>query len=247
MRVPTAANRGFTLAEVLVASTISAFIAIVAVGALKAVSDSAAAVTGGSETATEVRFAARMLARDLTNFYRDRDQRSMRLVGSSQGSDDSAGAFLRFYVVGRANARVGQPEGDVYEVEYLLGGSTLVEMTDNDQSDSSTLYRRLWPNPDENRQPGGILTPLAENIDVFQIRFSDGQQWTTSWPEEMRSLPLLIEITLGTLPQGRGAPVVETFMVRFPRMPEAADAASMVQGGQAGGPGAEPDSSGGRR
>ena len=113
--------------------------------------------------------------------------------------------------------------------------------------DRSTLYRRLWPNPDENRQPGGILTPLAENIDVFQIRFSDGQQWTTSWPEEMRSLPLLIEITLGTLPRGRGAPVVETFMARFPRMPEAADAASMVQGGQPGGQGAEPESAGGQR
>lgn len=235
MRAPTAANRAFTLAEVLVASTISAFIAVVAVGALRAVSDGAQTVTRDTETVTEVRFAARMLARDLANLYRDRDRRSMPLVGVSQGSGDGTGAFLRFHTVSRANARVGQPEGDVYEVEYILGRSAFVETAAADQAGSSTLYRRLWPNPDDDRQPGGILTPLAENIDAFEVRFSDGQQWTTEWPEEMRSLPQLIEVTLATSTPGRGTAVVETFMVNFPRMPEAADAAQMMQDNAPGG------------
>ncbi|MDY0355574.1 MAG: type II secretion system protein GspJ [Sedimentisphaerales bacterium] len=226
----TVTYKGFTLAEVLVASTISAFIAIVAVGALRTVSDSAQVVTRDSEKVSEVRFAARMLARDLANLYRDGDAQSMRLIGASQGADDAEGASLKFYMIGRTSARFGQPEGDVYEVEYILGRSALTEGVIDDSSGSSTLYRRLWPNPDENRPPGGILTPLAENIDVFAMRFSDGQQWTTQWPEEMRSLPQLIEVTLATLtPKGTVA-AMETFTVNFPRLAEPADAASAGPG-----------------
>lgn len=230
----TVTNRGFTLAEILVASTISAFIAVVAVGALKTVSDSTRTVTGHAETVAEVRFAARMLARDLTNLYRDPDIRSMRLVGASQGAE-SPMAYLKFYMAGRTNARSGQPEGDIYEVEYLLGQGAAVEMVADDRISSSSLYRRLWPNPDEDRQPGGILTPLAQNIDVFQIRFSDGQQWTTEWPEEMGVLPELVEVTLATLAQGSGTPIVETFTVNFPRLADPSDAAPPTPGNQPGG------------
>ncbi len=230
----TVGNKGFTLAEILVASTISVFVAVVAVGALKTVSDGTQLVTRHSETATEVRFAARMIARDLANLYRDQDVRSMRLVGASQG-DNSAVSYLRFYATGRTNARFGQPEGDVYEVEYMLGKSPAIEEAADEEVTSSSLYRRLWPNPDENRPPGGVLTPLAENIDVFQIRFSDGEQWTSDWPEEMQSLPELVEVTLVTLAQGQNNPFIETFTVSFPRLPEPADAASATQGNQRGG------------
>jgi general secretion pathway protein J len=242
--VATVRNRGFTLAEILVASTITTFIAVVAVGALKTVSDSAQTVTRHSETVTEVRFAARMLARDLANVYRDQDARAMRLVGTSQ-SADSAMAFLRFYATGRTNARYGQPEGDVYEVEYFLGRSAAIEAASQDQLGSSTLYRRLWPNPDEDRPPGGILVSLAQNIDVFQMRFFDGQQWTTDWPEEMRSFPQLIEVTLVMLPpQGQGNPIIETFLVNFPRLATAADAASAVESGRPGGQNQPPQGDG---
>jgi general secretion pathway protein J len=225
MTVAVRRNTGFTLAEVLVASTISAFITLVAVGALKAVSDSAQVVDRTSETSAELRFAARMLARDLANLYRDQDPRNMHLVGASQTADDSERpAFLRFYAVGRTKARAGQPEGDVYEVEYVLRPDTDLDLTD--EVDSSTLYRRLWPNPDREREPGGVLAPIAEGIDVFLLRFFDGEQWTSDWPEQMRSIPALIEVTLATLPRGRGAPAVETFTVSFARLAEGSDDSS---------------------
>lgn len=234
----TVAYRGFTLAEILVASTISAFVAVVAVGALKTVSDGTTTVTRHTEAVTEVRFAARMIARDLDNLYRDADVRSMRLVGASQG-DDSSVSFLRFYMTGRTPARFGQPEGDVYEVEYFLGPSASMEGVAEDQINSSALYRRLWPNPDIQRQPGGILTPLSQSIDVFQIRFSDGQEWTSSWPEEMQTLPELVEVTLVSLALGPGNPLVESFTVNFPRLADAMDAASSLPGSEQGGPGGQ--------
>jgi type II secretory pathway component PulJ len=225
IRKPKSAVGGFTLAEVLVASTISGFIAIVAVGALKAVADSAHAVNRAGETTAEVRFAARMLARDLANLYRDANPQNMKLIGASQGAGASGPAFLTFYTVGRSKARADQPEGDVYEVEYVLGTGQeekdSVEAqphTADAQAQGAVLLRRLWPNPDDERSPGGILTPIARNIGLFQILFFDGEQWVDEWPEEMRSLPELLEITLATLPQGRREPVVESFIVSFPRL-----------------------------
>lgn len=223
-----ARNRGFTLPEILVATTISGFIAMVAVGAMKAVSDSAHRVNQASETAAEVRFAARMLAHDLTNLYRDPNPENMKLVGASQGSETGGPVYLTFYTVNRAKARADQPEGDVYEVEYILGRPADEEEAPApamDGIEKMVLFRRLWPNPDKDRSPGGILTPIAENINVFQVRFFDGQQWGSEWPEEMRSLPELVEVTLAIQPQEKGQLFVESFTVSFPRMVQTTGAA----------------------
>lgn len=234
-------NNGFTLAEILVASTISAFVAMVAVGTLKAITDSAQVVTRTSEATAEIRFAARLLARDLTNLYRDPDPRSMRLLGASQGSDAGGPAFLTFYTVGRAKARAAQPEGDVYEVEYLLANQDRSEADENEnaapQVETMTLFRRLWPNPHIERTPGGILTPIAQNIGLFQVRFYDGQQWAGEWPEEMESIPELIEVTLASAPpEGRGAPIVETIVVSWARLTERSPAGLPSEGQDSGSP-----------
>jgi len=217
----TTRHNGFTLAEVLVASTISGFIAIVAVGAMNAVSHTAQTVSRISEVNAEIRFAARMLARDLANLYRDSNPDSVKLIGASQGSETMGPPFLAFYTVGRTKARVDQPEGDVYEVEYFLGNLREQQGGASGSDEQTVLFRRLWPNPDREREPGGILTPIAENVAVFYIRFSDGQEWTGQWTEEVRALPKLIEVTLGTAAPEKGDPALETFTITFPRMAEA--------------------------
>lgn len=225
-------NRAFTLAEMLVASTISAFVALTAVGALKAVGDSAERIDRVGKVTSEVRFATRMLARDLGNLYRDQDARNMRLVGASQGSEHSEISYLRFYAAGRAVARDNQPEGDIYEIEYVLGPDMNPEAATDDEAVRSILFRRLWPNPDRDRPPGGVVTPIAENIDVFQIRFYDGQEWVNEWPEDLQSIPELVEVTLVTLSSESETPTVGSFMMSFPRLPAGA-------GQSAGGPDAQ--------
>jgi len=230
------------------ASTIGGFIALVAVGALKAVVDGAQVVNRSSETTSEIRFAARLLAHDLANLYRDLNPENMRLIGTSQGPDATGPAFLTFYTVGRAKARPDRPEGDVYEVEYLLGTRETGEAGDQAETVSQVLYRRLWPNPDLNRSPGGVVTPIAENLAAFEIRFFDGKQWGGEWTEEMKSLPKLIEVTLAAQAPGRGEPVVETFIASFPRLTEGTEvpagaeeaAPSEPQEAQPQQPGAEP-------
>jgi len=198
--------------EALVASTIGAFIALVAVGTLRTITASAERVEANIEAASEVRFASNMLTRDLVNLYREKNFRNMKLVGMANDSDEGS-SFLTFYTVGRAKARTSEPEGDVYEVEYYL-------VKDEEKS---ALFRRLWPNPDPNDEnPGGILTVIAEDIEFFQVRFFDGQEWADEWPEEMEVTPQLVEVNIVSKPPSRGSPAMESIMVNLVRSTGAA-------------------------
>ncbi len=75
------------MVEVLVASTIGVFIALVAVGTLRAITASAEIVDNNINVAAEVRFASNIISRDLSNLYRDTNQRNTRLIGRVIESD----------------------------------------------------------------------------------------------------------------------------------------------------------------
>jgi len=195
------------LVEVMVAVTIGGFIMLVALGTLKAVTTSAELVDSNISAAAEVRFASNMLKRDLVNFYRDENIENTKLIGTAGESELESTSYLVFYTVSRAKARADQPEGDIYEVEYYL-------MKDEEKS---VLMRRLWPNPNEDDEPGGILSVIAENINVFQIRYFDGEEWSDEWPEEMQALPQLIEVNIVAQPPNRPEPTTESFMVNLTR------------------------------
>ncbi|MHC4124806.1 MAG: type II secretion system protein GspJ [Planctomycetota bacterium] len=199
--------KGFTLIEVMVASIIGAFVAFVAIGALKAVSVSAESIDNVIDVRAEVRFASEMIKKNLLNLYRDVDRKRMKLVGAVEEVEDRQTSLITFYVTNRAKARIGQPESDVYEVEYLL----------HRDEEKSTLMRRLWPNPSEDLEPGGILTRIAEGIDVFSVRFFDGDQWLGEWPEDMRNLPEMVEVVLAANRKNSNDFVVESFFVNFAR------------------------------
>lgn len=206
---------GFTLVEVMVATTIGTFIALISIGALRAVTAGAQMVEANIETAAEVRFAVKMLRNDLINMYNPGDMEDTKFIAYADESGEVATSYVIFYTVSRTKARAFEPEGEIYEVEYSL----MVE------KDKSTLMRRFWPNPDDDREPGGILTVIAEDIEVFQARFFDGTEWSYEWPEEMTSLPLLIEFSIVARQQGSRQPVMQTFYINLVR-----SAGSMLEG-----------------
>ncbi len=204
----TLSRMGFTLVEVLVASTIGSFIALVAVGALRAVTASAEMVENNISVAAELRFASNVIARDLMNLYRDPNYANTRFIGLADEAEDGYISHLIFYTVSRTKARSSQPEGDVYEVEYSL-------VSDEEKS---VLMRRCWPYPDkEETEPHGILTVLAEGIGIFQIRYFDGEEWSYEWPEDMEVLPQLLEVSMAATQPGQTKPLMESFIVNFSR------------------------------
>ena len=193
--------------EIMVASTIGAFIAMVAVGTLRTVIASSEMLDTAVDDASEVRFASNILKRDLVNFYRDPNYANTEMIGTVEELSDFSTSYLVFYTLNRTKARAYEPEGDVYEVEYYL-----VESQDN-----ISLMRRVWPNPNDEFEPGGLLTTIAENIALFEVRFFDGEDWYNEWPEDMQELPDLIEVNIASKQQSRGNPVMESFIVNLVR------------------------------
>jgi type II secretion system protein J len=218
---------GFTLVEVLVASTIGVFIAMVAVGALRAIIASAEMVDRNINAAAEVRFAANTIARDLQNFYNDDDIENTKFIGTVEPLErDSYTSYLVFYTIGRTKARIDQPEGDLYEVEYYL----------MQQGETMVLMRRLWPNPSKELEPGGILTIIAEDIAAFEVQYFDGEEWSDEWPEEMQALPDLVVVSIAAKQSGRSNPPVESIIVNLARSESAdvsiLDSSGTITGGQ---------------
>lgn len=198
---------GFTLLEVLIASMIGAFVALVAVGTLRAVAANGERVDMNIDKATEVKYAASVLSRDLNNLYRDRNPDRFKFEALIEQTDFGPVLVLTFYTLSRTPARIGEPESDVYEVSYYL-------MRDEDKS---VLMRRYWPNPDKEADPGGILTVLAEDIEVFEASFYDGADWQIEWPEIMQAVPELVEVRIvGKAPRFSDA-VAEVMMINFQR------------------------------
>jgi len=198
---------GFTLVEVMVASTIGAFISLVAVGTLKAVISSNELVDQNINAAAEVRFAANLIERDLINLYRDENIENTKLIGTIEDLAEYSTSVLTFYSINRTKARAYEPEGDTYEVEYYL----------IQNEDLLSLMRRVWPNPNEEFEPGGILTTIAENIYLFEVSYYDGEEWYDEWLEDMESMPHMIEVNIAAKPQDLGLPIIESFTVNLTR------------------------------
>jgi len=212
---------GFTLVEVLVASTIGVFIAMVSVGALRAIMASAEMVDSNINAAAEVRFATNMISRDLQNLYNDGNIENTKFIGTVEPLEqDNYTSYLIFYTTGRTKARIDQPEGDLYEVEYYL----------MQEGETSSLMRRLWPNPHEELEPGGILTIIAEDIAAFEVQYFDGEEWSQEWPEEMQALPDLVSISIAAKQPDRSNPPTESIIVNLARS-EAGDV-SILEGGE---------------
>ncbi len=209
-------KKGFTLLEVMAASMIGAFIAIVAVGTLRTVTAARERVNNNVTVADELRFAVNMLRTDLMNLYRDIDRNSIKFVGTIEETSYGLVRSLTMRIVGTAKARANEPEGDIYEVQYLLSRD----------EDNSVLLRRLCPIvgiEEDIETQGGMLMTIAENILDFDIQYFDGTEWLNEWPVEATGLPGLVQVVL-TAANSQEAEekdlVNRSFIVSFPRMAE---------------------------
>lgn len=211
-------RKGFTLVEVMVASVIGTFIALVAVGTLRTVTGTRERVEANCRCAEELRFAADMVRTDMMNLYRDTDASKTKLVGVMAETDEGLIMDLTMRVVGAGPARPGQPEGDVYEVQYFL------HKKEKDEMEKSVLMRRLCPivgMEDDIESQGGILTGIAENIVDFSVQFFDGSEWQMEWGPEENMLPELVEVNLTGQTGGdeeKPQIMVRDFVVSFPRL-----------------------------
>ena len=210
-------KNGFTLLEVMVAAVIGAFLALVAVSSLRAVTKAKEQVNSNITISDELRFAVKILRDDLANLYRDGDIESMKLEGTIEAGREIPITTLTMYTICTHKARSDQPEGDMYEVQYYLLS----------EEDRSTLMRRICPVvgiEEDDQTLGGMLTAIAENIAGFEVRYYDGYDWSQEWSLEVDgALPELMEVTLigsESMDAEQSSALIKTFVVNFPRLGE---------------------------
>lgn len=177
---------GFTLLEVILASTLTAFVAMVAVAGLRSVSTTRETVDRAWAAADALRYAAEKIERDLASVVRGQ---GVIFEGQAADSAMELPMSLRMRVYQTDPARPDAVESDLYEVEYTLL-----------HSEEKVLFvRRVCPlvgvEIDREETAGGMLTVLSESIVDFQVQYFDGTEWLDEWVTETE-LPRLVLITL---------------------------------------------------
>ena len=173
---PCAGRAGFTLVELLSASTITVLIAGSAVLVLRnvvAVRDRADRQTALQQ---EARVAVEAVAAALRNAYRPVDANGALI----EGADDWRGEFprdrVRLLTVSQGTVRRGEPESDVREVEFFIAPS--------DQPDRPPLLmRRTDPTLNDAPDGGGVLEVVAERVVGLNLMYHDFVRWREDWDE----------------------------------------------------------------
>jgi len=201
---------GFTLIEFLITSIITAFILMVAVGSQRAISHANDKINEFTDATAEMRYVSGTLKKDFANIYRSDKKENTKFGGTINESDMGISSRVRFYGLRKNNVRAGKPESEIYEIEYFL----------EQQDGRSDLMRRVQPNPFKQEEPGGVLSVIAENIILFNVKYfeNDAEDWQEEWNEKKQTLPKLVEIEIAARTEKSDKIISETILVDFPRL-----------------------------
>jgi len=216
--------RGMTLLEVLVSLGILAMISLLIYGAFDSLSRGRRGEALRADRARQGRDAVERIQRELSSAFLSLHQpinqalltRTTAFIatnGSSAGGDFDRVDFMAF-----AHRRIEREakESDQCEVGYFV-------VKDPDVEDKYDLVRREQAPPDYDPKRGGVVNLLAEDVELFELKYLDPQSgaWVDTWDStqltgQINRLPLEVRITLNMKPVKNSPPFKFTTKVMIP-------------------------------
>ncbi len=164
-----------------------------------------------AEVQAEADAALRAVTNALRNTYRPGSEEQAVFEGFDETLNGRAGDRLRLLSVSRKAIRQGEPESDVYEVEFALASFP--------DEPLPVLTRRTDPTRDDPADGGGVVDRIASGVVSFDTAYFDGLSWQDEWPESMGRLPVAVRVTAALAPLDQpGKTVAFTRLIYLPHV-----------------------------
>ena len=210
-------QRGMTLLEVLVSLGVLAMISLLIYGAFDSLSRGRKGEALRVDRARQGRDAMDRITHEMQGaFLSMHNPQNLSLVTRQTAFiATNSSTFDRIDFATFAHRRVEREakESDQAEVGYFV-------VRDPDHDDKMDLVRREQAPPDYEPKKGGVVNILAEDVELFDIRFLDplSSQWVESWDTtqltgQLNRLPLEVKVTLVLKPVKNSPPF--RFVTKF--------------------------------
>lgn len=210
-------QRGMTLLEVLVSLGVLAMISLLIYGAFDSLSRGRKGEALRVDRARQGRDAMDRITHEMQGaFLSLHNPQNLSLVTRQTAFiATNSSTFDRIDFATFAHRRVEREakESDQAEVGYFV-------VRDPDHDDKMDLVRREQAPPDYEPKKGGVVNILAEDVELFDIRFLDplSSQWVESWDTtqltgQLNRLPLEVKVTLVLKPVKNSPPF--RFVTKF--------------------------------
>lgn len=189
-------RRGFTLAEMIVASIILTLVVgttTVCVAQSMRSRDSAQAA---GDAFSRAQVAAERVALDAVQALRDTNLLYTRISTLRGGPAGKAAQGLMLFTHQARPARTGvdAPESDEYEVQFRLEPATV--SSGEAPGTRYTLWRRCDPVPDDVPDGGGVASPVVDGLTALTIEAYNGTEWLSDWDSDADGYPHALRITV---------------------------------------------------
>jgi general secretion pathway protein J len=210
-------QRGMTLLEVLVSLGVLAMISLLIYGAFDSLSRGRKGEALRVDRARQGRDAMDRITHEMqAAFLSMHNPANLSLVTRQTAFiATNSSTFDRIDFATFAHRRIERDakESDQAEVGYFV-------VKDPDHDEKMDLVRREQAPPDYEPKKGGVVNVLAEDVELFDIRFLDplSSQWVESWDStqltgQLNRLPLEVKVTLVLKPVKNSPPF--RFVTKF--------------------------------
>lgn len=200
-------SSGFTLIELVVTISLLGLVTA-ASGAILLQTNRARDRANAAELVlADVDRALNDLSQALRNRLRPIEDDEVLFDGISSEMGDMPADRIRFFTIDPRTIRLGQPQSDVCEVEYMLD---LDEATQ-----TPTLLKRTDPTLNFQPDGGGVIDRLAELM-ALNITYFNGLAWQDDWPVELQSHPMAVRLQATVFDEARKKPITLNRLVTWP-------------------------------